>query len=257
MSNSAWYEQIVVKGAGLPEGQYEVTIKGIEHEYKVVQNRAGLAGKSVISKEYEALDATQKALVDGIDDEYWPQRPGDKEARKKAAFVDQVRFVFNEPKSGTDLKFGATFPNAEYSKDGTVINSSNKKLVDFIVRSTGAPLVAGDAVKFSDFFKMGDAFVLTLIKKGNFTEIDPNSVMKKELAGPIVKGTAALSAKATTLLEYLKANMQGKSKREIADLYGMSIGGMSYQETQQAWQEIMKNVPYTKDSKTLDFSEAV
>lgn len=257
MSNSAWDEVVSVKGAGMAEGMYDVTLKDIMQEKKVVQNRTGLAGKSVIGKEYEALDADQKAIVDAVEDEYWPQRPTDKEARKKAAFVDQVRFVFNEPKTGTDLRFGAVFQNGQYAKDGTVLSSSNKNLVDFITRSTGAPIVAGDAFKFADFFKPGDAFVLTLIKKGNFTEIDPNSVMKKELAGPIVKGTAALSAKATTLLDYLKANMQGKSKREIADLYGMGIGGMSYQETQQAWQEIMKNVPYTKDSKTLDFSEAV
>lgn len=256
MSNSAWKEQIVVKGAGMPEGTYAVTLKDIVTEKKVVQNRSGLAGQSVITKEYDSLDADQKTLVDSIPDEFWPKKANDKEARKKAAFVDQVRFVFNDPATGNDLKFGAEFVIAQYGKEGDVLSSSNKTLVDFVTKATGAPIAAGDTFTLEDFFKPNEEFVLTLVKNGGFTEIDPDSVVKKELAKPIVKGAAALSDRAKTMLDWLKANMQGHAKREIVDLYGTGQFG-TFQETTQAWQEIMRNVVYTKDGKTLDFSEAV
>ena len=256
MSNSAWEDQVIVKGAGLSEGIYEVVLKDIQKESKVVQNRMGLAKQQVIGKEYDALTADQKILVDSIEDEYWPQRPTDKEARKKAAFIDQVRFIFNDPATNTDLRFGAVFPVCQYSKDGTVISSSTKSLTDFVTRATGAAVAPGETFKYSDFFKPGDEYVLELIKKGNFTEIDPNSVVKKELAKPIVRGIEALSENAAKLLEYLKANYQGRPKRDVFDLYNdPQFGG--YQAATLAWQEIIKNVPYTKDGKTLDFSEAV
>jgi len=131
-----------------------------------------------------------------------------------------------------------------------------KALTDFITRATGIPVEPGDEFKLSDFFKPGDEFVLTIVKdKGGFSRIDPKSIVKKELAQPIVTGKEALSDRAKALLEYLKANYQGRPKRDILELYGSGQFG-SYQETTAAWQEIMKNVKYTSDGKTLDFSEA-
>ena len=256
MSNSAWDEQIVVKGAGVPTGVYETVFKDVVRENKVVQYRSGLSGQKVIGKEYDSLDADQKAIVDGIPDEYWPQRPNDDAPRMKAAFIDQYRFIFTDPKTGTDLKFGAVFPVVQYSKDGTVISASNKGLVDFIIQATGAPIVAGDTFTVRDYIKPGDEFRLELVKNGNFTEIDKTSVVKKELAKPIVKGVEALSPKAKELLDFLKANYQGRPKRDVVDLYSTGQFG-TLQETMSAWQEIMKNVPYSSDGKTLDFSEAV
>lgn len=256
MSNSAWDEQIVVKGAGLQTGVYETTFKDVVRENKVVQNRSGLGGQKVIGKEYDTLTADQKAIVDGIPDEYWPQKPNEDAPRMKAAFVDQYRFIFTDPKTGTDLKFGAVFPVAQYSKDGTVIYAGNKSLVDFISRATGAPIVPGDTFTIRDYIKPGDEFQLELVDNKNFIEIDKNSVVKKELAKPIVKGVEALSPRAKDLLEFLKKDYQGRPKRDVVDLYGTGQFG-TLQETMAAWQEIMKNVPYTSDGKTLDFSEAV
>jgi hypothetical protein len=256
MSNSAWDETIVVKGAGLPEGQYLVKIIDIIRENKVVQNRVGLGGKGIVTKEYDSLTAEQKAIVDATPEEFWPVRATDKDQtpRKKIAFIDQYRFVFNEPASGTDLKFGAEFDINRYDAVGNRIGGG-KALTDFITRATGAPIEAGDEVKLTDYFKPGDEFVVTLVKNGSFTEMDPNSIMKKELSKPVVKGKEALSVRATTMLEFLKANYQGRPKRDIVDLYGSGQFG-TYAETTAAWQEIMKNVSYSKDNKTLDFSEA-
>ena len=255
MSNSAWDEVVKVAGAGLAEGQYEVTLKDIVRENKVVQFREGLRGKKgIINQEYDALTADQKTLVDSLPDEFWPLGPKDTTPRKKTAFVNQIRFVFNDPKSGTDLKYGAVFATDIFDAAGNRMGGG-KSLVDFITRATGIPTEVGDEIKFSDIFKMGDAYVLSLIKKNNFTEIDPNSVMKKELAKPIVRGKEALSDRAKQMLEFLKANYQGRPKRDVVDLYGSGQFG-SYGETTAAWQEIMKNVKYTTDGKNLDFSEA-
>ena len=107
----------------------------------------------------------------------------------------------------------------------------------------------------ADFFKPGDEFVVTVVSRNNFKEIDANSIIKKELAKPIVTGIEALSDGAKEMLDWLKGNMTGRPKRDIADIYGSGQFG-TYAETQAKWQEIMKNVPYTKDGKTLDFSEA-
>jgi hypothetical protein len=256
MSNSAWDEKVVIKGAGLAEGQYAVTLKDIVREDKVIQFREGLRSnsKGIVGKEYAALTAEQKAIVDAVGDEFWPSRKEGEEPRKKTATIDQYRFVFMEPSSGTELKFGATFPINMYDAAGNRMGGG-KALTDFITRATGVPVTVGDEFKLSDFFKPGDEYVLSLVKKNNFTEIDPNSIMKKELAKPIVKGKEALSDRAKQLLDFLKANYQGRPKRDILDLYGSGQFG-SYAETTAAWQEIMKNVKYTSDGKTLDFSEA-
>ena len=256
MSNSAWDEPVEVKGAGMKEGRYDVVAKDVVRENKVVLNREGLKGTGVISKEYDSLDAAHKAIVDAIPDAFWPPTKDGEAPRVKAAFVDQYRFIFNDPNTGKDLSFGAVFPIKQYSKDGTVISTNNKALVDFMVRATGAPIAVDDTFKISDYIKPGDAFVLELVKKGGFTEIDPMSVVKKELAKPVVTGVEALSPKAKELLEFLKANYQGRPKREVVDLYGTGQFG-TLQETMSAWQEIMKNVSYSSDGKTLDFSEAV
>ena len=256
MSNSAWDEKIVIKGSGIAEGTYEVTLKDIIREEKVVQFREGLRSnsKGIVGKEYSILDESQKAIVDGVGDEFWPLGPNDKEARKKTAFVTQYRFVFNEPKSGSDLKFGAVFPIDLYDASGNRMGGG-KAFTDFITRATGVPVNPGDEFALKDFFKPGDEYVLDVVTKNNFKEIDPKSITKKELAKPVVKGMEALSDRAKQLLEFLKANYQGRPKRDILDLYGSGQFG-SYQETTAAWQEIMKNVKYTKDGKTLDFSEA-
>ena len=59
MSNSAWDEKVVIKGAGLAEGQYAVTLKDIVREDKVIQFREGLRSnsKGIVGKEYAALTA--------------------------------------------------------------------------------------------------------------------------------------------------------------------------------------------------------
>lgn len=259
MSNSAWDEKVVIKGSGIAEGTYEVVLKDILRENKVVMFREGLRGnKGIFNKEYETLTAEQKAIVDAAGDEFWPVKPTDKDQtpRKKAAFADQYRFVFVEPKSGQELKSGAVFQIEAYDAAGNVMPGVvGKTFTDFVARATGVPVNVGDELKLSDFFKAGDAYVLDIITKNNYKEIDPKSVVKKELAKPIVKGVEALSERAKTLLEFLKANYQGRPKRDILELYGSGQFG-SYQETTSAWQEIMKNVKYTTDNKTLDFSEA-
>ena len=256
MSNSAWDEKVVIKGSGIAEGRYETTLKDIIREEKVVLFREGLrnAGKGITNQEYASLTADQKAVVDSVGDEFWPLGPNDKEPRKKIAFVNQYRFVFNEPKSGSDLKYGAVFVIDAFDASMNRIGGG-KALTDFITRATGVPVNVGDEFKLSDFFKPGDEYVLEIINKNNFKEIDPKSIVKKELAKPIVKGVEALSDRAKGLLEFLKANYQGRPKRDILDLYGSGQFG-TYQETTAAWQEIMKNVKYSKDGKTLDFSEA-
>lgn len=256
MSNSAWDEKVVVKGVGLAEGQYEVELKDIVREDMVVLFKEGLRSiKEVSNKEYADLTADQKAKVDAQVDEYWPARKEGEQPRLKTSFVDQYRFVFVDPATGTEMRQGATFPIQNYNAAKQPITGAGKSLTDFITRATGIPVAVGDEFKLSDFFKAGDKYVLNIVKVKNFSQIDPLTVMRKELAKPIVKGKEALSDRAKTMLEYLKANMQGKPKREIVDLYGTGQFG-TYQETTSAWQEIMKNVTYTKDGKTLDFSEA-
>ena len=47
MSNNVWDEQVTASGAGIAEGTYVVTLKDIERENKVVQNRSGFAGKKI------------------------------------------------------------------------------------------------------------------------------------------------------------------------------------------------------------------
>ena len=76
MSNSAWDEKVVIKGAGLAEGQYAVTLKDIVREDKVIQFREGLRSnsKGIVGKEYAALTAEQKAIVDAVGDEFWQPR---------------------------------------------------------------------------------------------------------------------------------------------------------------------------------------
>jgi len=253
MSNNVWDEKVTASGAGIAEGTYVVTLKDIERENKVVQNRSGFAGKKIIGKQYDSLDADQKSLVDSTGDEYWPPR-GTEEPRKKIAFMDQYRFIFTEPKSGMDLRFGATFDINRYDAAFNRIGGG-KALTDFITRATGVPINPGDEFKLGDFFKPGDEFVVTVVSRNNFKEIDANSIIKKELAKPIVTGIEALSDGAKEMLDWLKGNMTGRPKRDIADIYGSGQFG-TYAETQSKWQEIMKNVPYTKDGKTLDFSEA-
>ncbi len=259
MSNSAWDEPVVIKGAGINEGQYVAVLKDVVRENLVVNFREGLRGntKGIVSQEYDSLDAAQKAAVDKVGDECWPLGPKDKEPRKKAAFVDQIRFVFTVPSENNyELGRGAEFVINSYDASRTLMYSGNKALTDFITRATGVPVAAGDEFKLSDFFKAGDEYVITVAKdKGGFSKIDSKNVTKKELAKPIVKGKEALSDRAKTMLEFLKANYQGRPKRDIVDLYGTGQFG-SYQETTTAWQEIMKNVKYTSDGKTLDFSEA-
>ena len=256
MSNSAWDEKVTVKGAGLAEGTYEVELKDIVRENMVVLFKEGLRSiKEVSNKEYASLTADQKAVIDSQVDEFWPARKEGDEPRIKASFVDQYRFVFTDPASGTEMKQGATFAVQNYNAAKQPIPGAGKSLTDFIVRATGIPVAAGDEFKLSDFFKPGDKYVLNIVKVKNFSQIDPTSVMKKELAKPIVRGKEALSDRAKTMLEFLKANYNGRPKRDIVDLYGSGQFG-SYAETTSAWQEIMKNVKYTTDGKTLDFSEA-
>ncbi len=256
MSNSAWDETVKVKTAGLPEGTYEVELKDIVREDMVVLFKEGLRSiKEVSNKEYADLTSDQKAKVDSQVDEYWPARKEGDQPRIKASFVDQYRFVFVDPATGSEMRQGATFPIQNYNAAKQPITGAGKSLTDFITRATGIPVAAGDEFKLSDFFKHGDKYVLNIVKVKNFSQIDPASVMRKELAKPIVKGKEALSERAKTMLEYLKANMQGRPKRDIVDLYGTGQFG-TYPETTAAWQEIMKNVKYTSDGKTLDFSEA-
>jgi len=257
MSNSAWDEQIVIKGSGIAEGTYVAQLTEIIRENKIVQNRNGFGGKQIVQKEYDSLTADQKAFVDSAPAEYWPLGPKDKSPREKAAFVDQYRFVFKVPdQNNYEIKSGAEFPINLWGADGTTRIGGGKSLTDFITRATGIPVEVGDEFKLSDFFKPNDEFVISVIKdKGGYSRIDPKSIVKKELAKPVVKGVDALSERAKNLLAYLKANFQGRPKRDILELYGSGQFG-SYQETTAAWQEIMKNVKYTSDGKTLDFSEA-
>jgi len=245
MSNSAWDEPIVVQGAGLAEGQYELELTDIVKENKVVTFREAFRGvKGITGKEYDSLTAEQKALVDSTPVEFWPARDG-KPPQEKKAFVDRIRFVFKEPNTGYEFKYAAQF------------DMPSKNLSEFITRATAATITPGEDIKFNKLFKPADKFVgyVRRNEKTGYMDLDVASVMKKELATPTVKGTAALSEKAIALLDYLKANYQGKPKRDIVDLYGTGQFG-SYQETTSAWQEIMRNVKYTSDGKTLDFSEA-
>lgn len=263
MSNSAWDEQIIIKGAGIAEGTYDVTLVDIQKESKVVMFREGLRDRStgkaypgIINQQYDSLDADKRAIVDSVGDEFWPLGPNDKEPRKKVAFVDQYRFVFNEPKSGTDLnKYnGSTFVINNYDASGNRIGGG-KALTDFIARATGVPITPGDEFKLSDFFKPGDKYVISIVTKGSYKEIDPNSIVRKELAKPIVKGPDALSPAAKEMLDWLKVNYQGRPKKDILELYDSGQFG-DRTATVAKWQEIMKNITYTKDGKTLDFSEA-
>ena len=68
-----------------------------------------------------------------------------------------------------------------------------KAFTDFITRATGVPVNPGDEFALKDFFKPGDEYVLDVVTKNNFKEIDPKSITKKELAKPVVKGMEALS----------------------------------------------------------------
>lgn len=256
MSNSAWNEKVVVKGQGLAEGQYEVELKDIVRENMVVLFKEGIRSiKEVSNKEYETLTAEQKAVVDSQTDEFWPPRKATDTPRIKASFVDQYRFVFVDPKTGTEMKQGATFPIQNYNATKQPIDGAGRTLTEFITRATGIPVETGDELVMGDLFKPGDKYVLSIKKVKGYSQIDPESVMKKELAKPIVKGKEALSDRAKQMLEFLKANYNGRPKRDVVDLYGSGQFG-SYAETTAAWQEIMKNVKYTTDGKTLDFSEA-
>ena len=101
MSNSAWDEKVVIKGAGLAEGHYEVELKDIIREDMVVLFKEGLRSiKEVSNKEYANLTAEQKSIVDTQTDEYWPVRKEGEQPRIKASFVDQYRFVFVDPATG-------------------------------------------------------------------------------------------------------------------------------------------------------------
>lgn len=256
MSNSAWEDKVTVRGAGLAEGTYDVELKDIVRENMVVMFKEGLRPiKEVSNKEYNNLTAEQKAVVDQQVDEYWPVRKEGDEPRIKASFVDQYRFVFVDPANGNEMRQGVTFAIQNYNAAKQPIPGAGKSLTDFIIRATGIPVAAGDEFKLSDFFKSGDKYVLNIVKVKNFSQIDPTSVVRKELAKPVVRGKEALSDRAKTMLEFLKANYNGRPKRDIVDLYGTGQFG-TYQETTSAWQEITKNVKYTTDGKTLDFSEA-
>lgn len=233
---SAWDEPVIVQGKNLSEGMYEVELTDIQKSEKVVLFREALRGtKGIIGKEYDSLDADSKNTVDNAPVDTWP------DGRQKQTLSDRVSFVFTEPISGITFKYGAQF------------DMPSKRLNDFIARATGVTISAGEEIKFGQLFKPGDKFV-AMIKRGQsgYMDIDPSTIMKKDLANPSVVGTA-LSERATKLLEYLKANYQGRPMKDIVDVYNSGMFG-TFTETANAWNEIKAHMSTTRDGKTLDFS---
>jgi len=251
MAQSAFEEPMNFGSSKLIEGQkYTIELTDIVKQTKVVAYREALKGKkdengkSIINKEYDTLSPALKAFVDETPAEYWKLRDGDTEAREKAKFVDRITFQFREPE--TDVKF---LYDAQFE-------IPSKKLSAFITQATGISIKGDEGYTLGNLFKKGEKYVATVVKRGSFLGIDPETVVKAALAGPVTATTKnELSATAQSLLDYIKKNLVGKPKSTVFDLFDSKKFG-TYAETQKAWTEITRSgIKVSLDGKTFGFSE--
>ena len=250
MAQSAFEEPLVTGSTQkLIEGQkYVVELTDIIKQNKCVAFKEALRGKkdangkSIIGKEYDSLSPEMQALVDGAPAEFWPLGPGETEPREKARFVDRITFQFLEPESGVKFLYDAQF------------DMGSKKLGEFVSKATGMLVKGDEGYTWGNLFPKGSKFVGTVVKRGNFLGLDVNSIVKKELAGPVVDGASVpgeLSETAKKLLEHIKTNMVGKSKASVFDLFDSGQFG-TYTETQKAWTEIQRSgIKISEDGRTF------
>ena len=250
MSESAWNTPIDVTSGGVPVGRQNFELADITKKTKVINYMDAFKGiKGLVNKEYAELDAAQQKIVDEAPREFWKPRNKKEEEnpREKQRFGDQIEitFTYTDPEKGTKHDLPARFP------------TPGPALGNFITRATGITVGPSDDVKFADVFKKGDKFVAEVEKNdAGFSNIKIPTIMKAELAAPVVTGTAALGSKETELLEYLKANFTGKRLGDITTVYGSGQFG-SYPETSALWKKIVQSgVKYTTDKKTFNFVEA-
>ena len=236
-------------GPKLTEGQkYLIELTDIAAQKKVVTFKEALRGKkdnkgkSVIGKEYDLLAPDMQALVDSIPPEFWPLKDGETEPREKARYTDRITFQFVEPITGIKFSYDAQF------------DVPSKKLADFVTRATGITFKGDEGYTWGNIFKKGEKFVATVVKRGNFYAIDTDSIVKEALAGPVAaQAKGELSATAKSMLDYIKANMVGKPKASVFDLFDNKMFG-TYTETQKAWTEIQNSgIKFTLDGKTFGF----
>ena len=256
MSTSAFEEPLVVSGSvsKLVEGQkYVVELTDIVKQDKCVAFRESLrgktdaAGKSIINKEYALLSPDLQVFVDNAAPDFWKLterdiKEGKTEPREKAKFVNRITFQFREPES--DVKF---LYDAQFEVPST-------KLSNFVARATGIIPTGDEGYTWGNLFPKGSKWVAVVNKRGNFMGIDVDTLVKEELAGPVVAAVKGeLSDTAKALLEYIKGNMVGKPKSSVFDLFDSKQFG-TYTETQKAWTEIQRSgIKISLDGKTFGF----
>jgi len=243
-------------GAKLVDGrQYKLELVDITIRPRVVSYREEWKGmKGLSGVEYDKLTPENKAIVDNAPIEYWEPRDG-KEPAPKDKFESRITFQFREPEA--DVK--SIFLQYKMKENGF----PSPDLRKFVTTATGIT-VDGNDFTWGDIFKAGDKFVGVVKAKsggnGNLYEIEKNSLVREELAAPIVTGAAAvgtLSDNAKALYEFIKANLNGQPKGKIVEHLKTGAGGAigpaddgkaRYNNTFEAWTEIRKSgVKYLSD----------
>jgi hypothetical protein len=267
MAENAWNTKIEVTSGGVPAGRQNFELTNITKKTKVVNYIGAFKGiRGLVNKEYAELDANQQKIVDDAPKEFWEPRNDKEKAnpREKQRFGDQIvlTLTYTDPEKGTKHDLDARFP------------TPGPALGNFITKATGITVGPSDDIKFADVFKPGDKFVAEVEKNdAGFSNLKIPTIMKAELAAPIVTGTAALGPKETELLEYLKKNYTGKRLGDITNIYQAGDQAVSadpnaakydpangrfgsYPEASALWRNIVgANVKYTTDKKTFNFEQ--
>jgi hypothetical protein len=236
--------KMVFGAAKLVDGrQYKVVLEDLKIKTKIVSYRKEWEGKKGLSGvEYDKLTPENKEIVDNAPIEYWEPKDG-KEAQPKAKFEDRITFQFREPEED-EKRIYLQFK----MKEG---GWPTQKLREFVTKATAMQIDGSEGFMWGDIFKKGDEFVGIVKANGNMYTLEPDSVVKAELAPPIVKGDiTTLSENAQKLYAFIKDNLNGSPRSEIAKSLKTGANGTigpendekaRYNATFAAWTEIRRS----------------
>ncbi len=255
MATDAFEEPLNFGGSKLTEGRtYTIELTEIIKQNKVVAPSTILKGKGVVGKEYDALTDAEKKIVDDSPVEM-DTRAG-RTPREKPKFINRITFQFVEPDSQIKFLYDAQF-------DMSLDNYPTKKLRDFVQRATGISVQGDEGFTWGTLFKRGEKFLAAVRRNGAYFGIDIDTIVKAQLAAPVVVGEEGLSVDAKSLLEYIKNNLVGEQFSVIVDVFTSGAGGAivtdangdAYAKTRDAWAELrQKSVSFSLDGKTFGFA---
>jgi len=240
----------IEKAGALPEGNYTFELMNVIQREKVVsifpKNADKAFLKAINNKERANLSDELIAQIEAYD--LGPDGNFD-DGRPKPRFQNQIQFDIKEVNSKTDMKFSIY--------GGPKINSALEK---FITRSLGITKEEIYKSSFGDLFKIGDQFNITLKAKGDFANVDINSVRKVGLP-PIEEGDnnsepvndAGFTQYEQALLKYLQTEGKGMPVSDITTLHNKGIvsDGIaldSYGAILSAWGKIRNKIKSFKDT---------